>query len=302
MWSIESGTPFRFITRCLVEFQMESLKRALLVFPGDINRALIFALIARVACRDWIVDRCIAAPELHTPITISSVAGSLARPFETVRRHIIGMIDDGICSKSEDGVFLAPRPDREADVIDHFIAQAALLNHLVSKLVQADVPIPTVGKPDDANLYMLPIAALDIALIPLEKNRYDYRNWHELTIHGALIHENAADVMRSPELTAEYGNKVIPDDLRKPVGIGAIADLYGIPYPTVRRHFLAMEEAGQLYRKGRGYILNTEWTGDPAMIEISNRNVQYLLRHLRTLASAGVDLRATFIPDRALRT
>jgi predicted transcriptional regulator len=288
MGSQETEIPYRYITRCLVEFQLDSLRLALSVFPGELHRAIIFVLVARMSCADWVQDDQIKRPLNHSPFSVNSLASSLNRPFETIRRHILAMIDAGICVKTLDGIILSPSADREGAIIQHFADQAALLNRLALKIADHDVAISRPDQPSDNQLRLQVTAALDLGLIALENN--EHQSWYELIIHGALIHESGIDFVSNNQLAREYANRIIPDNLWQPVKIRAISEKYGMPYPTMRRHFLAMQAEGFLHKKASGYVLSTKWTADEERIAMSDRNVQYLLRHLRTLASSGIDL------------
>jgi hypothetical protein len=290
MGSQEASIPYRYITRCLVEFQMESLKLALAVFPGELHRAIIFVLVARLSCADWVDQDQIKRPAKHSAFSINSLAASLNRPFETVRRHILAMIDDGVCAKTPDGIILSPIAAREDAVSRHFKAQGALLDRLANRIAEQDVALPRPDKLSDNQLRLKIMAALDLGLIALENN--EHQSWYELIIHGALIHESGIDVMNSEALARQYANTVIPDELWRPIKIRAISEKYGMPYPTMRRHFLTMQAEGFLHKSASGYTLSTKWTADEERIAMSDRNVQYLLKHLRTLAGAGIDLLA----------
>ena len=281
--------PYRYLTWRLIEFQMELLKGALRLFPGDLHRAIIFILIARMSCRNWTEGNSIAAPACATAFSVNALAASLSRPFETVRRHVIGMIDDGVCQRADTGVVLAPSSARASDVLGFYRDTADLLLGLAGRLDEAGVPLsrPTTV----ANDQLGPVikAALDIGLVALENNEHSH--WFELVLHGALIYENGRDIMGSPALAREYGNTVLPDELRASVKIRMLAGTYGMPYATVRRHIDTMLSTGRVLKQRSGYILNTEWTGRDERIEMSNRTVDYLLKQFRALASAGVSLK-----------
>jgi predicted transcriptional regulator len=290
MPTAETGIPFRYITRCLVEFQLDSLRHALALFPGDLTRAIIFVLVARLSAADWVSGPVIAQPRQATPFSVNALAASLDRPFETVRRHIMAMVADGICAKSPQGVILAPAPAREAEVIAFFAGHAQILHRLADKIARHDVAIARPATPLGDQLRLMVTAALDLGLIALENN--EHQSWFELIIHGAMIHECGIAFINDAALARAYGNVVIPDAMWRPVTIRVIAEKYGMPYATVRRHIDAMQSVGML-RKGKGgYTLSTEWTAQPARIAMSNQTVLYLLRHMRALAASGIDLLA----------
>ncbi len=288
MGSQTIALPYRYITWRMIEFQMDSFKLALRLFPGDLHRAVIFFLVARMSCADWVRSGRIAAPDCPTPFSINALAASLSRPFETVRRHVAGMIDDGICIRAGGGVALAPISAREGDIIDYYHDTAGLLLRLADRLTDGGVPLPRAEFVSDNEAELIVNAALDICLVALENN--EHTHWFELALHGALIYENGRDIMGTPALAREYGNTVLPDELRRPVKIRALSQDYGIPYATVRRHVDTMMATGALLKQRSGYILNTQWTGRDDRIEQSNRTVDYLLRQFRTLAAAGVQL------------
>ena len=288
MGSQTIALPYRYITWRMIEFQMDSFKLALRLFPGDLNRAVIFFLVARMSCAEWVVGNRIARPDCPTPFSINALAASLSRPFETVRRHVAGMIDDGICARVKGGVVLAPTMARQRDVIEYYQDTAGLLVRLADRLADGGVPLPPAEGAADNPLALIINAALDVCLVALENN--DHTHWFELALHGALIYENGRDIMGTPALAREYGNTVLPDELRRPVKIRALSQDYGIPYATVRRHVDTMMVAGAMLKQRSGYILNTQWTGRDVRIEQSDRTVDYLMRQFRGLAAAGVEL------------
>ena len=288
MGSQSAELPYRYITWRMVEFQMDNFKLALRVFPGDLHRAIIFFLVARMSCAGWVNGDRIAPPEHPTAFSINALAASLSRPFETVRRHVAGMMADGICARVEGGFVLAPTKAREADVIDYYRGVAHLMSQLAGRLSDSGVPLPRAEVASDNPLAPMINVALDVCLVALENNEHSH--WFELALHGAQIYENGRDIMGSPELARVYGNLVLTAEQRRPVTIKALSTNYGIPYATVRRHVDDMLACGGLIKKRGGYILDPAWTGRDDRIEGSNRTVDYLLSKFRTLAASGVDL------------
>lgn len=291
MGSNASAIPYRYVTWRLIEFQMNSLRIALRVFPGDLDRAIMFVLVARLACGEWATATGIERPAEHRPFSINSLAASLSRPFETVRRHVHGMIDAGICARTEHGIILSPTQDREADIIAYYQAAADLLRTLAAHLARHGVPMPQAQGVGANPLGPLVKASLDTGLVAIEKHLHTH--WYELILHGTLIYENGRDIMGCPEQSKIYGNLVLTAEQRRPAKIRDLASVYGMPYPTVRRHIDGMMAAGALQKKAGGYILDPEWTGDDDRIAMSNQTVDYLLRQFRTLAAAGVGLTAS---------
>lgn len=280
--------PYRYITWRMIEFQSNSLKNALRIFPRDLDRAIIFTLVSRIACTDWATADGIKRPKRHRPFSINSLAASLSRPFETVRRHVHGMIDEGICARSDDGIILSPSAEREADIIAYYRCASDLILNLATTLSDWGVEIPAAQDMNDDQMGPLIKASLDIGLVALENNPHSH--WFELILHGTMIYENGRDIMGCPELSRIYGNKVLTAEQRRPAKIRALATTYAMPYATVRRQMEFLMSEGALLKKQGGYILNPDWTGDDARIEGSNQSVQYVLRQFRTLAASGVNL------------
>lgn len=266
-----------------MECQLDSLRLALALFPGDLTRAIIFVLVARMACADWVTPAGIAPPQQHGAFSVNSLAASLGRSFETIRRHVNAMIDAGICTKIPQGICLDPTSERANEIIEFYAGHARILHRLTDKIARHDVVIPRPDAPGACQLRLQVTAALDLGLIALENNEHE--TWFELIIHGAMIHESGIEFISSPTLARAYANTVIPDEMWRPVKIRAISDKYGMPYATVRRHFDTMQSVGMLRKRTGGYTLSTAWTAEPERIEMSNRTVQYLLRHLRSLAT-----------------
>ena len=282
---VSAELPYRYITWRLIKFQKEHLKLALRVFPGDLDRAIIFVLIARLGCADWVRGDTIMPPERPATFSINAIATSLSRAFETVRRHVHGMIDEGVCARTDAGVVLAPTPEREADIIAYYREAADLLLTLARELADHGIAMPRVEQARGDRLGPLLRASLDVGLVAIENNAHTH--WYELILHGTIIYENGRDIMGTPETARIYGNLVLTAEQRRPVTIRALADEFSMPYATVRRHISAMLLDGRILRKRPGYILNPAWTGEASRIEMSNRTVDYLFGKFRALAAAG---------------
>lgn len=83
----------------------------------------------------------------------------------------------------------------------------------------------------------------------------------------AIARANVTDVARDPEAVVPYQGLqgVVPDELRRPVSVYAIARELNTPYETVRRHVVHLKADGLCESVGRGVIvpgrvfLNLRW-------------------------------------------
>ncbi len=73
----------------------------------------------------------------------------------------------------------------------------------------------------------------------------------------AILQANTAQITRSAELQRQYAtfDAVVPDDLRRPVSINAVATSLRIPFETARRRIRAMADAGQCVMTPKGVYL-----------------------------------------------
>lgn len=83
---------------------------------------------------------------------------------------------------------------------------------------------------------------------------------------------------------------VPPDHERRPLTVRQVADSLGLPYETVRRRFVEMQERGIAKRVGReGFIVPQEVFARPEFMNGVRRSHQSMMRFLKELKSVGFD-------------
>jgi transposase-like protein len=117
-------------------------------FEGDLVRAMIYTAILQANVREIWNDPALnqqygegqAPPDaLRRPISVSSVAASLNLPRETVRRHVIKMIEVGQVVKKDAGVIVPLVIVQSAGAEANLKVQYANVRRLVLALRKAGV-------------------------------------------------------------------------------------------------------------------------------------------------------------------
>ena len=100
---IERAEHARLIMWLSAQYVMTSIEIAKASHGDDVMRAMVFTAIwtANVshARRGLTPQDGLAADTARRPVTISRIAGIVGAPSETVRRHVVRLIDDGLCAR-----------------------------------------------------------------------------------------------------------------------------------------------------------------------------------------------------------
>jgi DNA-binding Lrp family transcriptional regulator len=81
----------------------------------------------------------------------------------------------------------------------------------------------------------------------------------------AMVQANVAQVTREPELQRTYGSyeEALPDDLRRPLSVSAIANSLRLPYETVRRRVAHLSRRGYCVMTPAGAYVPQEALSSP---------------------------------------
>ncbi|MCP3730461.1 hypothetical protein M9978_08465 [Sphingomonas sp. MG17] len=256
------------ITRALAELQTSIVSEGVRAFDGWLERFVIYTLIARLSG--------LPDPDAATPISVHALAGSLGRPYETVRRHVNALAADGLCAR-EDNRIRAIQPGLQRPHIERLVrATHDAFVRFVEHLALSGEPLPDrrPGIYDPATGVQ---AAADIMLAVTQTNREKHAGWLDLVLFSTVAAGNCRVQPLGPA----------PSMAMRPVGAAAVARTIGIGQATVNRHLAAMTRTGQLRRSRDGYVLNRAWLDDPAAQAVTQLSLQNVRRLLGTVAAKG---------------
>lgn len=256
------------ITRALAELQTTILAAGLRAFDGWLDRFAAYTLIVRLSGT--------TDPRALTPISVHALAGSLGRPYETVRRHVQALIAVGLVARV-DGRVIAVRDALDSPPIApllHTTHDAFV--RFVEHLAAAGEPLPPPRTPA-YDWHAGVQAAADIMLAITQTNRNTHDGWLALILFSTVLAANCRGEPLGP----------LPHPACQPVGAAPVARALDLSNATASRHLAAMVESGQLERRPDGYVVRRAWLDDPAAQAVTQRSLQNVRRLLGVLAARG---------------
>lgn len=225
--------------------------------------------------------------ELRRPVSVSAVANSLRLPYETVRRRIGQLAEEGLCLVTPAGVVV---PQRVVSSPEHMVRAFAGYERLrvfyyrlrdLDLLPEFPAQSPT-AEPDVLVRAILRLFA-DYFLRTVDAVT---QNVDDLV--GGLVllgifranTEHIPDTVRGGEEPGQH----ISDSLRRPVSVTALADRLRLPRETVRRHVARLVEEGRCERVRGGLVISPR----PLWLQVVAENLADLRRMFAALAQLGV--------------
>lgn len=105
----------------------------------------------------------------------------------------------------------------------------------------------------------------------------------------AILDANQAAIHRDPELALRYGDAgtALPDELRRPISVNALAKSLRLPFETVRRRVAGWVETGICVRTRGGVYVPQAVVTSPAYVTTQGERVARLRTFHRELVHAG---------------
>lgn len=285
------------LVRFLAEMQLESIVStgtAIERFTGKrvrLERTLFFLVILRESAHFRSASTGLAsgrAPET-AGISVNAIASTLKRPFETTRRHVHALIDDGMCVRTDVGVTVSLEAmGSEAvgwlltqlhDVTVRFFVHLAEFDFRATyRQTNKDYdPIATIA------------AGIDLVLDTAQVQIPHHNSWIEMLIMYAVSAFGARSIAFDPELSKRYGdgNTVPPPELRAGLTAPQLARVLKLPVTTVARQLAASEAGGKLIRDRDGYKASMSLLSGPIVVAGGLASVMRVARARARLAPAG---------------
>lgn len=281
----------RVATRVIMEMQVDGVATLMRAFGGNFDRAIIFFALLRESSE---IRRCATGTvrgecgQRHG-MSVNALASSLARPFETVRRHVNALIAAGLCVREGQQVRAATDAAQREAIAPAVRRLHDIMVRLAEDMASFALPLPAVRPHEVHDAPATVAAAIDMLLTAIEFHGPQHPEWLEVIIYGAVMVANARPYTYDTALANIYGESdtVPPESLRMPVATAALARALHLPYSTIGRHIVRMVGDGRLVRRDGGLMIVTEWMQTTSQIVgariIAERTAQIFAR----LAASG---------------
>lgn len=232
--------------------------------------------------------------ELRRPVSINAIASSLNMPFETARRRIKGLVDQGLCQIVEGGVIVPTEILVSQEYLQNAFKAYERLRAFYYELRDLDLltqlPGPTVGlAAAQAPIRATARLASDYVLRVIEALLQSIGDLAEgfvvLAIFCANVEGLSDDVRGADGVQAR---DFVDDGLRRPIRINALAERVGLPPETTRRHVMSLVNRGFVRRLPSGFVVPADALAGGQLIQFMVDNLTNLHRMFAGLAQLGV--------------
>jgi predicted transcriptional regulator len=281
----------RLLVRLLAEMQASCVAAGLRAFEGELDRTILFMVIARESGSVSPLSVSAAGPsgERTQAISINALANSLSRPFETVRRHVNALLDDGLCVRTPLGVMSPPHVYERPEIAGLFRLHHDVLVRLIEDMVAFGIPLPET-RPQVAYDWRTGLAAAhDVLLTGIEFHAEAYDSWLDMVLLTVVMCANARPFTYDRDVSLSYSDftRLPPESMRAPVPASAIARALGLPPSTIQRRVNEMIQRGQLLRKAGGLMASESALNSQPVVENSRTSTDHTRQIFKRLAAGG---------------
>ena len=271
--------------------------------PRDLVDALILAAItqANVGAMTASAEHQLAygvlettpPDELRRPVSISRLAQGLEMPFETVRRRLRALTEQGVVQAQGTGVIVPAahyqRQESRAAVVDVAELTLAAYQNLVDVGFFDDRPLPgPLHRPGALPARAVARLVTDYALRVGQAMRDVTGDYLDSLLLMHIMRCNTAHFGYDRRvLVARFAEPLVGDDARRPVPAAQVALDLGMPRETTRRRLARLEARGFCQQTGGGLLLRVASVREMAL-GVFEANDMNLWRLFRTCAQLGV--------------
>lgn len=304
----------RAILRVGNDYFLRTIDRLAVMHGDDLISALIFNAIWTANVKHITYSDANSAfggmndippDSMRRPVSVLALSSSLRIPYETVRRYVQALVNQGLCVRVGGKGVMVP-----AEVFNRGLFREAIVQEIPSFLrfvedlkrsgfdfapyrrrLANTIPLPPNGDLP-ANLR----AILRVTMESIMRNVDALAKTHgddflKGFVFTAIWTANVRHITAGANNT-KYGamDEMPPDDMRRPVTIAALAASLRMPYETVRRHAGYLIREGVAVRvDGKGLIIPRAQMREQAMFEGIRAAHGHITRMVADLYRAGFD-------------
>ena len=222
---------------------------------------------------------------------VRELSRKLDLPYETVRRHVNGLVTSGACLVEKGGL-AAPSAGRcNAGILRKIYLNAVRMLGDLSRIEVVDFkPRRTPSSRSESlsrEQMIIAVAAMGLLLAGMRVLRGLFGG----DLMKGLVYTAiwAANVKHITNTAPAAHRSILPDRYRLPVSVLAISDSLRLPYETVRRHADALVKEGTCVRVDHQGLMVPESTHrlmTPGAVTVS----EFIMAFVAELRAAGVKL------------
>lgn len=288
----DGGSPVRLLARVIVENVSGCTNAWSSAFKGDLYEACIWlaldlANIEPIFSNDKVLQRFLKgefSDEDRRPISVRGLGGSLGIDDETTRRHVKHLVSEGLCQPRADGMIVTSAAYDRPEIQRASITTLKMLERLIQGLEKWDAlpkkpeRLAIVGNIDEsgqgietgAQRLCVMLFSEYVFKFSVEQVRVFDSNLITMTVFMDVIRENNIPFVEDDDLAIQYSrmDTPVPDTLRLPTSVRAIARRLGFPPETVRRHVKKLMGMRLVEPRVGGLVVPTSVMERPEFVKV----------------------------------
>ena len=225
------------------------------------------------------------------PVSVRALSDRLNVPYETVRRNLVALEEQGLCERVRgEGVFIPTSVHQRPQNVEGVRMLGGLIHKFLAELKRLGFDFTQFREPahplqNDPALVLR--AALrvdtDYSLEMADLLRALHKATPvELAIYGAICTPNTRGIAAS--------SADVPDEQRRPISGLALSHTLRVPYETLRRVSNVMVREGKLERVKDGLIVPLRVQLSYETDDVLRARYERLVRYVRDLRHIGITM------------